>query len=366
MYREISEREEYIHSILWKEVEFFLLLSSSLITIAVSLYQFNIYALAPILFLVSILNYVGRYVIISESKYFHEQRYKFLVIRKKIGYYDMEEMKSSPEYKDINLNFKAYIDKNVNSESGVRYTFRLLFFILTILCWVIFSLLNPFHFDCLIYIVIVVFSFVIIILIYLWEVKSLIKKIYVTHFAREKKNSQIFANSMKKNELATHQPRNPDSLFDIAVVVLAILSAGGLAYYLGNPGKTPPINILRVFTYPFIVLFGLWLVNEFLIKNLNYRLSIVLRDFCWALWSNLLFFNLLSVMGSTIFLAISVFILSALLFSSIMLGYSHYARVNDKENYIHYFRSYSWLSEKIIIYCLGYFMVYFIVTNFLF
>jgi len=167
-----------------------------------------------------------------------------------------------------------------------------------------------------------------------------------------------------KNKLATQQPKNPDNLFDIAVVVLAILSAGGLAYYLGNPGTTPPINILRVFTYPFIVLFSLWLINEFIIKNLNYKLSIVLRDFCWALWSNLLFFYLLCVMGATIILAISTLILSALLFYSIMLGYSYYARVNDKENYIYYFRSRFWLSEKIIIYCVGYFMVLFIVIIF--
>lgn len=162
------------------------------------------------------------------------------------------------------------------------------------------------------------------------------------------------------------QHRNPDSLFEVALVLLGILSAGELSYYLSLPENgVPSITVLKLFTYLFLPLVGLWLLNEAVIKNSDQRfIGIIVTDFCWGLWSNSLFVYLLIVNGTTIVIASLQFVLALLFFSAIMWGYFIYAWPVDGK-YFRY-RRITWVSEKIIMYCLSYFMVYFSVTGVLF
>ena len=167
-------------------------------------------------------------------------------------------------------------------------------------------------------------------------------------------------------ELETQQQRNPDSLFEIAIVLLGLLSAGELQYYIVVPDGIPLIKILRIFTIPFVTLIGLWLLNEALIKNLDHRFAIIIKDFCWGLWCHLLFFYLLSVIGSDILIATPQLALSALFYVIIFLGYSRHARLLDEQYYRLYFKSNVWISEKLIMYALSYFWVNFTVSSILF
>ena len=53
-----------------------------------------------------------------------------------------------------------------------------------------------------------------------------------------------------------------DSLFEIAIVLLGILSAAEFQYFLIKEGENMHAYALKVFTVPFIVLIIFWLIKE--------------------------------------------------------------------------------------------------------
>jgi Flp pilus assembly protein TadB len=142
-YKEIAERERYAHGILWRGIQFFVVLISGLITVGVSLATTSLYATLVTFILAIILTFLGRYVLIKESGYFHEERWKLMKIREKLGYYEIEEMKQTTEAckKDMWKSRQDYVEENVESKSGVRYAFRLIYLIQAMLCWLTYVLL---------------------------------------------------------------------------------------------------------------------------------------------------------------------------------------------------------------------------------
>ena len=134
--------------------------------------------------------------------------------------------------------------------------------------------------------------------------------------------------------------KNPDSLFAVALVLLGIFSVDRASVDLS--------------TAPFLLLIFLWLLNEMLIKGLDSRVGIFVMDFCWALWSNAMFLFLFSLLHN--FLHAFTYYLqfggSVLFFAVIALGY--YTSTWSKDG--KYFRNSKrlWISEKIIVFILGY------------
>jgi Flp pilus assembly protein TadB len=142
-YKETAERERYTHGILWRGIQFFVVLISGLITVGVSLATTSLYATLVTFILAIILTFLGRYVLIKESGYFHEERWKRMKLQEKLGYYEIEEMKQTTEAckKDMWKSRQDYVEENVNSKSGVRYAFRLIYLIQAMLCWFTYILL---------------------------------------------------------------------------------------------------------------------------------------------------------------------------------------------------------------------------------
>jgi hypothetical protein len=138
IYREVSERERYSHGILWRGIEFFTTLVSGLVVLGVGVSSLSLQASLAALLLGILLSFLGYYVLVKESTYFHEERWKLMKVRQKLKYYDFKGFNELPEFNDLNLNLKDYLAKNVKSKSGVRYAFRLLYFLYSVVCWFVY------------------------------------------------------------------------------------------------------------------------------------------------------------------------------------------------------------------------------------
>jgi hypothetical protein len=136
--RQASERMHYYHRMLWRGIEFFVLTVSGLITVSVTISSLSLYAALVVLVLTVSLTFLGRYVLVKESGYFHEERYKLLILRKEMGYYEVKGLQESPDLRETELSLKEYLDESVKRKKGVRYAFRLLYAGQAWLCWAVY------------------------------------------------------------------------------------------------------------------------------------------------------------------------------------------------------------------------------------
>jgi len=133
-----------------------------------------------------------------------------------------------------------------------------------------------------------------------------------------------------------------DSLFEIALVLLGILSAAEFQYYLVVQEERA-FYALRVFTAPFLVLIGFWLVKEVISDVLELRYTMLLTEFCWDFWSFTLFYFLLGIYGPFVIgIAIS-FVLSLMLVYVTVRAYRRASPVTTGDRSMNsYYRSIKW------------------------
>jgi len=128
LYKEKSERETYTHGIIWKAESFFTALVSGLITVAFSIaHDSGLYSAYGIFSFAIVITFLGHYVLIKESEYFHRYRYERLKIFEKLGYNKFSIVKDFPEVKNICKTWEEYRKDIVERKSGTRYAFRLVF-----------------------------------------------------------------------------------------------------------------------------------------------------------------------------------------------------------------------------------------------
>jgi hypothetical protein len=149
-----------------------------------------------------------------------------------------------------------------------------------------------------------------------------------------------------------------DSLFEIALVLLGILSAAEFQYFLTTEKAELHFYALRVFTVPFVVLIGFWLVKELSNDVAKLHIRMLLTEFCWDFWSFALFYYLLGIYGGfQIGIALS-FVLSLLLIYAVMLAYKRASPVETGDRSMHsYYKNAKWVLLRWFVVFLGAYML---------
>lgn len=202
LYREKLQRETYTHEVLWKAESYFTALISGLIAAGLGIAHYSLYAGYGILPIAIVFTFLGRYVLIKESEYFHGYRYERLIILKELNYDKLATANQFPEFKEMakmdlaspenEKNRDRYIAENAHREKGTRYAFRVIYLFLAIVSLLVYWLLllssvfinqradmaficlQPIDFVNLLFITILT---LIVIHWYWWEIRSLFRKI---------------------------------------------------------------------------------------------------------------------------------------------------------------------------------------------
>lgn len=147
-----------------------------------------------------------------------------------------------------------------------------------------------------------------------------------------------------------------DGLFEIALVLLGILSAAEFQYFLTVEDATKYFYALKVFTVPFIVLILIWLIKElagFLLTAPAFKM--ILSDFCWDFWSFTLLYYLLGIYGGEQIGIWLSFVLSMVLIAVIQMAYIKVSPVTwGDRSMFKYYRSPFWIGLKIVAFVLAY------------
>ena len=148
-----------------------------------------------------------------------------------------------------------------------------------------------------------------------------------------------------------------DSLFEMALVLLGILSAAELQYFLAIESKDLFAYALKVFTVPMLILIVFWLTKELSSDVLRRDFAMLLTEFCWDFWSFTLFYYLLAILGFTIGILLSL-TLSILLVISISWAYRRASPVmwGDRSMF-NYYRSFRWRILRINIFLGSYLLL---------
>jgi hypothetical protein len=143
-----------------------------------------------------------------------------------------------------------------------------------------------------------------------------------------------------------------DSLFEVALVLLGILSAAEFQYFLTAEEETLHFYALRVCTVPFVVLIIFWLTKELFSDAftdafghmLGREIQMLFTEFCWDFWSFTLFYYLLGVFGGFQIGILSSLGLSLLLVLTMMWAYQRASPVESGDRSMHsYYKSFKWL-----------------------
>ena len=149
-----------------------------------------------------------------------------------------------------------------------------------------------------------------------------------------------------------------DSLFEIALVLLGILSASEFQYFLTTEEEALHFYALKVFTVPFVVLIVFWLLKELISDMLRPDVKMLFTEFCWDFLSFTLFYYLLGIYGGfQIGVALS-FVLSMILNFVVMWAYSRASPVKtgDRSMY-NYYKSAKWMLLRGIVVFVGAYML---------
>ena len=154
-----------------------------------------------------------------------------------------------------------------------------------------------------------------------------------------------------------------DSLFEIALVLLGILSTAELQYFLTIEEEKLYTYALRVYTVPFIVLIVFWLTKELISDMLRLNVRMLFTEFCWDFWSFTLFYYLLGIYGGfQIGIALS-FLLSMIMIFVVLWAYRRASPVEkgDRSMY-NYYKSVKWiLSRTFVVFVAAYMLLVLIV-----
>jgi len=147
-----------------------------------------------------------------------------------------------------------------------------------------------------------------------------------------------------------------DRLYEFSLVLLGILSAAELQYFLVTEKQELWFYALKVFTLPFLFLILLWLIKE-IFKDFFHKqfFSMLFTEFCWSFWSVSLLYYLLGIVGGVTISVYLTFFLSLLLTFSISWAYK---RAFTAEYLLEtYHKNHIWIFRTFIIYCISYFLL---------
>ena len=152
-----------------------------------------------------------------------------------------------------------------------------------------------------------------------------------------------------------------DSLFQIALVLLGVLSAAEFQYFLTTEEEKFYPYALKVFTVPFVVLIVFWLVRELFSDMSRSDIKMLFTEFCWDFWSFTLFYYLLAIFGFTVGIW-SSFALSILLILSISWAYGRASPImwGDRSMF-NYYRSFKWWVLRLTMFMGAYLLLVIIV-----
>lgn len=155
--------------------------------------------------------------------------------------------------------------------------------------------------------------------------------------------------------------RHLDSLFEIALVLLGVLSASEFQYFLTEE-ETMHFYGLKVFTVPILVLIIFWLAKELAGDVLFQKGRVLLNEFCWEFWSFTLFYYLLGIFGGfQIGIALS-FLLSIVMVFFIQWAYARASPViSDDRSKAGFFKNFLWMGIRAIVFVAAYMLLVLIV-----
>jgi hypothetical protein len=170
------------------------------------------------------------------------------------------------------------------------------------------------------------------------------------------------------NYLAETTREYIDSLFNFALVFLALLSAAEFQYVLSvSKDSSEWTYMLRVSIIPFLILIPTWLVKEALKNQMSRRLRMFITEFCWEYWAFTLFYYLLIFVSSQNlspnFMNYETYLnlaLAFLLVCVLELAYSSTYRGGAYQDMIEFYRRKRFIIYRTILFVLTY--VIFIVT----
>lgn len=145
-----------------------------------------------------------------------------------------------------------------------------------------------------------------------------------------------------------------DSLFEIALVLLGILSAAEFQYFLVIESVENYGYILKVFTIPFVVLIILWLVKELTRGEASLNLTMLLTEFCWEFWSFVLLYYLVNLYVNNpfgIWLALG---LSLIVLFFVYLAYSKASPTKEGEILHDFYTEVKWRVARLLTAGLAY------------
>jgi len=144
-------------------------------------------------------------------------------------------------------------------------------------------------------------------------------------------------------------------LFEIALVLLGILSASETQFFIEIFGET---TALKFAITPFLFMIVVWLIKELYKNHIPIEHSLLYSEFCWGIWSlslayYLLFFYLY-LLPTIPLVAIVSSIVTGLIMYSLIIG----AYFLEFRSVRRYYRSRRWLLVRLIIITVGLIFVY--------
>ena len=149
-----------------------------------------------------------------------------------------------------------------------------------------------------------------------------------------------------------------DQLFDVALVLIGILTAAELQFITSNPFP-PELETLQnlvwnfflgLLTIPLVVLIGLWIAKELVSIRGNFGVSIRLTLYCWCLWATCLMiylFLLLILLNLHQALALPIsFAVALALIGAVGWAYKDAAFQNEE---VLYFKDSRWKAELVVM-----------------
>lgn len=154
-----------------------------------------------------------------------------------------------------------------------------------------------------------------------------------------------------------------NDLFRYALILLGILSAAELSYFLriGNRAEFP--YIFFVFTAPYVLIVGTWMAKELGREWIKLDMRLLLTEFCWSLWIAtliyyLLFFWLIRAGG---FVEIAIVLCWGLTFALVFLIGHAYKRAY--RSVVYYFKSPKWILIRFTFFMIAYSLVTFVILT---
>lgn len=158
--------------------------------------------------------------------------------------------------------------------------------------------------------------------------------------------------SSKTNEQVTKNTEDRlGSLFEIALVLLGVLSATETPFFIQIFGNT---TALKFAITPFLFMIAVWLIKELYKNHIPLEHSLLYSEFCWEIWSLSLAYYLLFF-----YLYLTPKFPSIAIFFSIVTGIAMYALIlgayflEYRKSASEYYKSRKWLLARLIIIIFG-------------